>query len=73
MLLQDRTPPPKTGGPMAAPDNRILIVFVPVKINEIFDLGRKYPWPKRASCPRCNHSRMWLHDPTAAKEVFSQV
>ena len=51
---------PLKRGPIKAP-NGILIIFVAVKIKEIFILGRKYPWPRPGKCPRCRDTRVWGH------------
>jgi hypothetical protein len=57
--------PPQTGSG-EDPPNSILIIFVSVKIKEIFALGRKYRWPRPAFCPRCGDSRVWGHGFTLA-------
>ena len=59
-FLKDNTPPPEKGS-NRDPKNSILIFFVSVKIKEIFALGKKYPWPRPAVCPRCKDSRVWGH------------
>jgi len=30
-------------------------------LNEIYPLGRDYPWPKPNCCPRCENFRIWGH------------
>jgi hypothetical protein len=38
-----------------------MVIFFPVIIKELFVLGRKYPWRKPDSCPRCCSYRLWGH------------
>ena len=52
---------PEPRGPVKAPTNKILIVFVAAKIKEIFLRGREYPWPRPELCPRCRESGVWGH------------
>jgi len=41
--------------------NILMIIFFPLSLNEIFQQGRNYPWPKPTLCPRCNGCRIWGH------------
>jgi hypothetical protein len=38
-----------------------MIVFVCVRLKEIFDKQRQYAWPRPTLCPRCGQSRLWGH------------
>ena len=38
-----------------------MILSVPAKLKEIYEKGRKYPWPKSKGCPRCHGLRLWGH------------
>lgn len=38
-----------------------MIIFFSAILNEIYHLGRNYPWPRLDSCPRCSGCRLWGH------------
>jgi len=38
-----------------------MIAFVSVVLKEIFEQGRKYVWERPATCPACNHYKVWSH------------
>ncbi len=38
-----------------------MIIFVAVKLKELFKKERDYPWPRPESCPRCNNYKVWGH------------
>jgi hypothetical protein len=38
-----------------------MVIFFPVRLKELFALGRKYPWSRPDSCPRCGSCRLWGH------------
>ena len=38
-----------------------MVIFFPVILKELFELGRNYPWPRPESCPRCSSCRLWGH------------
>ncbi|MCD6585125.1 MAG: hypothetical protein J7K96_05115 [Desulfobacteraceae bacterium] len=38
-----------------------MIIFFSAMLNEIYLLGREYPWPKPKACPCCNGYRLWEH------------
>ncbi len=38
-----------------------MVIHVFVKLNEIFEKGRDFPWKKPASCPNCNCFAVWGH------------
>ncbi len=38
-----------------------MIKFVSVKLKEIFEKGRDYPWPKLEVCPNCKDHKLWGH------------
>ncbi len=43
-----------------------MVMFFPVILKELFVFGRKYPWDKPESCPRCRNYRLWGHGYVAA-------
>ena len=38
-----------------------MVIFFSVILKELFLLGRDYPFPRPAGCPRCNGIRLWGH------------
>ena len=38
-----------------------MIFFISVKLKEIVEKGRDYPWPKPKVCLRCRDSKLWGH------------
>jgi hypothetical protein len=38
-----------------------MIIYVVVKLKEIFKKGRDYPWQKPECCPNCNRFKVWGH------------
>jgi hypothetical protein len=38
-----------------------MVLFVVVKLKQIFKQQRDYPWPRPESCPRCQEGRVWGH------------
>jgi len=38
-----------------------MIFFSAVKLKELFEKERDYPWQKPSSCLRCNSCRLWGH------------
>jgi len=38
-----------------------MIIHVAVILNEIFHLGRNYPWQPPKRCPRCHCFKLWGH------------
>jgi hypothetical protein len=38
-----------------------MIISVPVDINLLLDLLRKFPWPRPDCCPECNNPKLWGH------------
>ena len=53
-------PPQKTG--RCRPNHKaIMIIHVFVKLNEIFEKGRDYPWKRPPVCPNCNRHKVWCH------------
>jgi len=50
-----------------------MILFVPVKLKEIFEKGKEYPWEKPKRCPVCKSCRVWGHGfVTACFDGFSE-
>lgn len=41
--------------------NNSIIIHVLVKLKELFNMGRDYPWQKPGACPNCNSFRIWGH------------
>ena len=38
-----------------------MVIFVSVKLKELFKKERDYPWTRPESCPRCNDYKVWGH------------
>ena len=38
-----------------------MVIFSVVKLKELFEKERDYPWQKPENCPRCNSHRLWGH------------
>jgi len=38
-----------------------MVIFIPVRLKKLFELGRNYPWPRPEQCPRCSGCRLWGH------------
>ncbi len=38
-----------------------MIIFSAVKLKELFEKERDYPWTKPEGCPCCNSHRLWGH------------
>ena len=38
-----------------------MIIFSAVKLKELFEKERNYPWQKPDKCPYCNSHRLWGH------------
>jgi len=38
-----------------------MVIFLSVKLKELFEQGREYPWQKPDNCPNCNTQRLWGH------------
>jgi hypothetical protein len=54
--------PPKRGIRRGvSPKMEQMIVFVCVRLKEIFDKQREYAWPRPEQCPRCGLSKLWGH------------
>ena len=54
-------PPLQKSGLARPTRNEEMIIFSAVKLKELFEKERDYPWQKPASCPRCNSCRLWGH------------
>ena len=37
-----------------------MILFVEVCVKTLFEMGRKFPWPRPERCPKCG-GRIWAH------------
>jgi hypothetical protein len=38
-----------------------MVMFVSVKLKELFEKERDYPWQRPESCPRCSDYKVWGH------------
>ena len=61
MGSQTHLPEVKHGPNQKAPRMVEMIFFIRVKLKEIFEKGRAYPWPKPKVCLRCGDSKLWGH------------
>ena len=61
MGLTTHRPKAKHGPNHKAPRMEDMIFFIRVKLKEIFEKGRAYPWPKLKACLRCRDSKLWGH------------
>ncbi len=41
--------------------NGAMVIFSAVKLKDLFEKERDYPWQKPETCPRCNSHRLWGH------------
>ena len=39
----------------------VMVIFVSLKLKELFKKERNYPWTRPESCPRCNDYKVWGH------------
>jgi predicted RNA-binding Zn-ribbon protein involved in translation (DUF1610 family) len=51
----------RTGQSPAHPTNKVLILFVEVRVKMLVELGRKYRWQRPKQCPKCGGVRVWGH------------
>ena len=51
----------RTGQSPAHPTNKVLILFVEVRVKMLMKLGREYPWQRPKQCPKCQSVRVWGH------------
>lgn len=58
--MQETPPLPKRWA-VRPTRNKKMIIFSAVKLKELFEKKRHYPWQKPASCPCCNSCRLWGH------------
>jgi len=54
-------PPLRKSGLPKPTRNDNMIIFSAVKLKELFEKERDYPWQKPKNCPRCNSRRIWGH------------
>ena len=52
---------PKPGGQAGPHLSDSMILFVDVNLKDVSLLGKNFPWPKPALCPRCLLSHVWGH------------
>ncbi|KRT62350.1 MAG: hypothetical protein XU11_C0086G0003 [Candidatus Dadabacteria bacterium CSP1-2] len=43
------------------PNNSILIIYFAVRVKDLFETGKEYPWSRPKRCPRCKGIRLWGH------------
>lgn len=43
------------------PERYFMIISIPVDINLVFLLLKKFPWPRPDHCPNCNNPSLWGH------------
>lgn len=48
-------------GPKRVTRNRAMVISLAVRLKELFELGREYPWTKPDGCPKCGSYRLWGH------------
>jgi len=41
--------------------DHIMIISVPIDINLLLNLLRKFPWPRPDCCHKCNNPKLWGH------------
>jgi len=60
-VFRDLPPLSSRGSSNDPPKGGVMIIFVSVKLKELFKKERDYPWPRPESCPRCNDYKVWGH------------
>jgi len=53
--------PCKKSGLAQPTRNGAMVIFSAVKLKDLFEKERDYPWQKPETCPRCNSRRLWGH------------
>jgi len=53
--------PCQTVGLLGPTRNDDMVMFFAVKLKELFEKERDYPWQKPGRCPCCNSHRLWGH------------
>jgi len=43
------------------PPDTLLILHFTADVKDIYEQGKRYPWPKSTECPRCRYRRLWGH------------
>lgn len=56
-----RSHPPKNEESFSPTKSMLMIIFVKVKLKDLFAQSRHYPW-KRPSCPKCGCCITWVHE-----------
>jgi hypothetical protein len=54
-------PSPKQVGLSGPTRNGKMVLFFAVKLKDLFEKGRDYPWQKPDNCPCCHSQRLWGH------------
>ena len=60
-IEKGKLPPLRKGGPAQPTRNGKMVMFFAVKLKDLFEKGRDYPWQKPDNCPCCNSHRLWGH------------
>jgi hypothetical protein len=66
VVLGNRPPVNKTRIQLRSSKGLQMIIFVAVKLKQIFKKQCNYPWPRPDLCPRCKASGVWGHGFVAA-------
>ena len=67
-MKEARCRPCKTSGLGWPTRNETMVIFSAIKLKELFEKKRDYPWQKPQSCPCCNSNRLW--GPGFADAIF---
>ena len=61
-IVQGILPPSQKQVGLPGPTrNGKMVLFFAVKLKDLFEKGRDYPWQKPDNCPCCNSHRLWGH------------
>jgi hypothetical protein len=60
-IERGQLPPLRKSGLSLPTRNKKMIIFFAVKLKELFEKERNYPWQKPEKCPCCNSIRLWGH------------
>ncbi len=47
--------------PITLSKHVLLLLYCRVDVKGLFELGKRYPWPRPQRCPRCEGMRLWGH------------
>jgi hypothetical protein len=57
----DKLPPLRKSEPAQPTKDGNMVIFFAVKLKELFEKERDYPWQKPEKCSCCNSIRLWGH------------